>query len=546
MVTLIAGSHQCLVAEIVFGDDPTSKGDTPFTSDNLAQRNLATVPVANPGLEAITRTAQTSFEVKPSDAPTNLLLATPGTGPAATVSTRIRADELLFWRNDLPAATVVEVFLPDVDIDEVLSLGARWLGPAVLKRVDSHTLRFELGKVTYLPLPGSRTTPIVGLLSVTLPPGIVKGQRYTLSVQQYSGRTRRFVGAFDFAIPVGDAASILPGEIRKLSLLKYVFQAMPAKDRWYPVFERYLYEIGERVRGFGADPDSVGPSPHGTGEEEPGGGPRPKPGDDGADHGGLTCATGKICDVHYDCFGEFQCFTLVDCDGACTVYCASKRLEKVVLMAWREGTTATVYARPGSRAAAAGGGKPVATRPPAGGHDSHHAPARSQARDRVVPAAGAAPANTTCPWDGRPVVRDAVVRIRDGAVGFCSAAHRDHFEHAVKYFRECVNSPLTPESHHPAAPPHHSINRQCPWTGKPVHRSAVTQFEGHAVGFATERLRDEFQEAVDIAAGGGQQHGQHEHEHDASSCPLCGTVHGGAPEHRAAACAEVVRIVLRC
>jgi hypothetical protein len=116
----------------------------------------------------------------------------------------------------------------------------------------------------------------------------------------------------------------------------------------------------------------------------------------------------------------------------------------------------------------------------------------------------------------------------------------------VKYFRECINSPLTPESHHPAVPSHHSINRQCPWTGKPVHRSAVAQFEEHAVGFATERLRDEFQEAVDAAAGGGHQHGQHEHEHAGSSCPLCGTVHGGAPEHRTAACAEVVRIVLRC
>ena len=60
-------------------------------------------------------------------------------------------------------------------------------------------------------------------------------------------------------IPVAHKADILPLEIEKLSLLRYIFTAMPKKDRWYPVFERYLYEIGERVRGFGGDPDGVDP-----------------------------------------------------------------------------------------------------------------------------------------------------------------------------------------------------------------------------------------------------------------------------------------------
>jgi hypothetical protein len=614
MVTLIAGYHQCLVAEISFGDNATSQGATPFTSDNLAQRNLATVYVANPGLEAITRTAQTSFEVKPSDAPTPLLLAHPGTGPAATVAARLRADELLFWRNNLPAGSLVEVYMPEIDVDEVMMLGARWLGPAVLKGVDSHTVQFELGTVTYLPLPGSRETPIVALLSVTLPTGIAKGQRYTLSVQQYAGTTRRFVGAFDLVIPVSDATSILPGETRKLSLLKYVFEAMPTKDRWYPVFERYLFEIGERVRGFGGNPESVEASPHGSGVSEPEGGAEP-----GEDHVGLTCATGKICEVHYDCFGDFRRFTLVDCDGDTTLYCASRRLEKVVLMAWREGTTATIHARrqrsgAGARHGATAAnprcpwsGKPVSQQALTRFEDMTVGFCSTEHRDQFERALARAtrernpstpqhggsadktrPVNSTCPWDGRRVVRDAVVSIREGVIGFCGREHRDHFQRAVSYFRECAKSPAAVDAH-PTGTAAHSINRQCPWTGKPVQESALTRFEGNTVGFATVQLRDEFRQAVDVAAGRRETagattshpHGEHAaegHDNHEQSCPLCdrraspdvsASIEGGrvsfcTPEHRdrflraieyfrecrdrahSADCDEVVKIVLHC
>ena len=46
---LIAGRHQCLVAEIYFGDDPTPPGATPANNDNLSQRNLAIEGADNPG-----------------------------------------------------------------------------------------------------------------------------------------------------------------------------------------------------------------------------------------------------------------------------------------------------------------------------------------------------------------------------------------------------------------------------------------------------------------------------------------------------------------
>ena len=119
MVQLIAGYHQCLVAEINYEDDFILPGQTPLTTDNLAQRNLAMVSVANPGLEDITRTAQTSVDVKPSDTPTQILLQ-PATGQGSSVtSQRFRADTLVFSRNNLPAGTIVELYLPDVSIDDV-------------------------------------------------------------------------------------------------------------------------------------------------------------------------------------------------------------------------------------------------------------------------------------------------------------------------------------------------------------------------------------------------------------------------------------------
>jgi YHS domain-containing protein len=181
-----------------------------------------------------------------------------------------------------------------------------------------------------------------------------------------------------------------------------------------------------------------------------------------------------------------------------------------------------------------------------------------------------------------------VVRIQEGTVGFCSREHRDRFQHAVSYFRECVKGLAAHDAHHPTMPGAYSINRQCPWTGKPVEASATTRFEGHTVGFATTRLRDEFRQAVDAAAGRradaaatGHTPGEHPpsgRDHGEGPCPICdratspnvtATIEGGTvsfctPEHRdqflraiaylreccerarGSDCAEVVKIVLHC
>ena len=578
MVQLIAGYHQCLVAEINYEDDPIQLGQTPFTTDNLAQRNLAMVSVANPGLEDITRTAQTSVDIKPSDTPTHTLLNPPTGQGSSVTSQRFRADTLVFSRNNLPAGTIVELYLPDVSIDEVLALSTLRHGPSVLERVDDHTLRFEMGPARYVALPG-RDFNIAGLLSVTLPLGIKSGELYRLSVKQYSGRTLRFVGAFDLAIPVKDKGDILPGELDKLAILRYIFEAMPKKDRWYPVFERYLYEIGERVRGFGGDPDSVKPSAHGSDTHDCGEGHTRA-----EECPGVECVTGKICDVEYDCFGDFEAFTLDDCCGGRRRVTGTRDLERAVLMAWRERPRVTVYYRTEPEANACVNtvcycsSKPVSRDALAefegktiGFCGQAHKETFARALECVVrkPASAPKAPNTVCPFCSRPVMRDAVVDLPAGSVAFCSRAHRDRFLLAVKYFREVVrglethdvmpdhpiptagHGPHGPEQaqEHPHGPgqeqeprPRHdpaetprqerpprnkagrrpdplrtvpSINRNCPWTGKRVTDAALTCFEGHVVAFQKPHDRDVFERAAIIACAGSPVPAKSSSDHDA-------------------------------
>lgn len=60
--SLMTDAHQCMVVEINYDGDPTDTGETPASSDNLAQRNLMILTTDNPGAP-LTHTVQHSFEV---------------------------------------------------------------------------------------------------------------------------------------------------------------------------------------------------------------------------------------------------------------------------------------------------------------------------------------------------------------------------------------------------------------------------------------------------------------------------------------------------
>lgn len=333
--------HPCLVAEIFFKDDPTPPNATPALSDNLSQRNLVTVDTLNPGGPG-SRIVQTTFEVKPSTGPKrilnldNIMQYSSSAAISPIAFSRIAPDELAIIRNNLPVNTEVTLYLPDVDINEILTLAELRHAPPILQPIDDHTVRCRLGDVGYIPLPGGRTNNIAGLLSLEMPSGLTKGELYTLTVQQYSGYRNQLIGSFQLNIPVKSKDEILPNEIRKLSVLRHIAKAIPASDRWYPIFSRYLDQVAVRVREFGGDPDKVEPSADGSGISEktliPEVGYR-----------------GKISQILYDCFGDFEGFVLDLCLNERLFKSREKSIEEIVTKACRERISVTVYIHPDTK-----------------------------------------------------------------------------------------------------------------------------------------------------------------------------------------------------
>jgi hypothetical protein len=336
ILEVVRNYHQCLVAEVHFEDDlipdlanpATQLAGTPANNDNLSQRNLAWVPVGNPG-SAATRTAQTTFVARPSSAiPTASLLPVSIVPRDQVLRTRRLKrrgpDELVFDATALPLGSRITVYMPDVDAEEVLTLAARRSSPVKFSPTDAHTLTFEPKRVAYLPLPGGRTVPIPALLSVELPAGIHKGERYRLVVHQFSGAKRRVIGTFQLEVPVFHEPELLEVEAAKLSLLRWVFTRMPAADPWWPVFERYLSEIAARVRGFGGDPDQIHPSPNGDGGQ----GDAPRAG---------STVEGKVVEVRYDCVGQFVGFVLASCDARHELHGCEAGIERVAIRACAKG-----------------------------------------------------------------------------------------------------------------------------------------------------------------------------------------------------------------
>jgi hypothetical protein len=254
----IRNEHQCLVAEIAFLPAPAQNGTTPSQSDKLAQRNLAIVESANPGREFSRRISQT-FEIQPS------------------LST-VDHDELMIDWGNVPVGSIATVYLPGINSREVLTLASSKYRHHHLRRIDEHTIKFETGGITYLPIPfvdGS----FPGLLTIDLPEGIEKGQVFTVVVKQVTSvrkkadtRTktrddlidwRHIVGSFQLTIPVRDKSDILPSQQRLLSNLRWIERAIPAENRWTSVFGKYVTQVSDRVDALGGDSNKVAPSPSG-------------------------------------------------------------------------------------------------------------------------------------------------------------------------------------------------------------------------------------------------------------------------------------------
>jgi murein tripeptide amidase MpaA len=358
IMQLVRGIHQCLVAEVRFQPgavDPISNGATPASSDRLAQRNLAIVESDNPGVES-THRVQHTLLLKPSLASRVNELA----GAASSATEHSRYDELVVRWNDLPRDTQASLYLPDWSADEVLALAASLRpGPQMLSKIDGNTIACVVRDIVFIPIPGRLRNAVPGLLTLQLPQGVRDGQQFTVDVQQHSGLTlqtrlpervvevseraasegkvvlanlseRKVLGAFRIAVAVKSGEPLLRKLVRNLAALRYILQAIPATDSWHPVFERYIAQLGGQVSGLGVDPSQIPPSP-----DDPG-----LPGT--LEPGRSDCVSGKVCEVVFDCFGDFRGFVLEDCSRRRRFRSTERGIERLALRACRERLTIVV------------------------------------------------------------------------------------------------------------------------------------------------------------------------------------------------------------
>ena len=272
----------------------------------------------NPG-DAASHTIAHTFDLKPSQAalPRTLVRASGGYGAATKFdSHRFQPpDELLIRWHGLPRDSLVQIYLPDVDIEQVLLIAGARPGYGSLTAIDDHTLGCRVGDATYLPLPGGRPTSIAGLLTIQLPPTVQNGEAYHVTAHQISGATRSFVASFQLAIPVSTAHLMLPEAQRTYEVLSSIGETIAAGDRWRPVFDRYLSVLGSRLVSLGG---TVRP-----------GHPPTKGGGDGKGRG----VRGKVVEIIYDCHGDFEGFVLETCDGNIAFRAREHRIWRLIELA---------------------------------------------------------------------------------------------------------------------------------------------------------------------------------------------------------------------
>jgi hypothetical protein len=337
IANLIRGTHQCMVTEINFDADPiTPQGISTASSDKLSQRNLAIDNSDNPG-SAATHRVQHTFAIHPTTAN-----PAPKQGP----------DELMIAWGNTPVSTLATVYLPGVRAAEVLDLAGRNFSLQTLERVDDHTLQCKTAGVTYLPIPSGAAVDLAGLITLDLPANIRKGQNFRIvmrqvmdtpaplpprpvpiniraarptssqaAVERKPSKSRHILGAFQFSILVKTADEILPGDERNLTALQRVVATIPPENRWYPVFQRYLAQLGGRIGALGGQP-GTGPS-RGHGHHH-----SPCAADELIGH------EGKISGLRFDRFGDFEGFWLDTVDGKRSFQSREKEIEELVREAW--------------------------------------------------------------------------------------------------------------------------------------------------------------------------------------------------------------------
>jgi hypothetical protein len=278
-------------------------------------------------------------------------------------------DELMISWGDIPQGSVASVYLPAVTSADIITLANSMYGAHRLSATDANTVQCAGGDVTLIPVPKGQGR-YAGLLSVTFPSTVRRGNSYTIAVRQLtvvsaslpppppviqiaerqapavrapppSFSWREVLGAFQYTIAVKSAGELLYPQERLLAWLKWRIGVTPSSSRWLPVLTRYLNLTEGLVLTYGGDPSKIPPSQTGS---VPGKGPPPVPpcpptGDRERE------ITGKISAIDYDRFGDFCGFTILSEHGRERHFHAREpEIEDVVYRAWVERSVISVFA----------------------------------------------------------------------------------------------------------------------------------------------------------------------------------------------------------
>jgi hypothetical protein len=307
------GTHHCIVAQIAYDETPinysTSFTTYPGNSDKLAQRNLQITLSGNPGPVSTHRIPQ-AFDTRPSSPFRN-----------ATGSLQYIPDELMIDWGNTPAGSIANIYWPQVNAADVLQLASEIYNTHLLSAYDMNTITCKAVKgATYIPIPEGTGKQFAGLFTVDLPLGVTKGQLFKITVRRLTTRrlptnTRmnadlnsgkgnftnwRYVsGAFEIKIPVTTEAIMLPSDENTLAIMKWRLENMTPEYRWYPVLKRYIAHLSGRIDGSGGNASDIKPSQTGLQITK-----TPTK---------YNEYIGKVCEVIYNCFGNFEGFILCTC-----------------------------------------------------------------------------------------------------------------------------------------------------------------------------------------------------------------------------------------
>lgn len=262
-------------------------------------------------------------------------------------SSETKPDELMIDWGTVPIGSQATIYLPAVNINEVVDMASRMYPAQKINRVDNHTLQCEVGGISYIPIPLGGSVNLAGLLSVEITDTIQEGQIFKIIIRQVTSTRRiqeqppnissnvaaaavgppkrewrQVLGTFQIILPVSTKEELVEKESRLLSILRWIQEAIPPENRWFPVFQRYVNQFADHVSGLGGDPSLIGPSPSGEWQ-------LPKPEE--------QCVTGKVCEVLFNCFGDFEGFVLETCSSQPHYFKSHEpRIGNIVLKACRD------------------------------------------------------------------------------------------------------------------------------------------------------------------------------------------------------------------